>query len=635
MTNDDILAAARDRMAEAYTGDESNRGEASQDLRFIIGKGQWPEDVRSAREAEGKPCLTVNAMPQYLRQVTAQIRGMNPGIKVSPSDQIATKDTAEILEGIIRHIEVKCDAASVYEGAAESAAACGIGHWRVRTDYCHEFTFDQEILIEPIYNPFSVFIDPLAKHPTRKDARYCFIAEDMSKEEFSRLYPKATAADITSDHKIPGYEYWCGSDTVTVAEYFWIEMEMVKIGLLPDGQIVENPKPPLQYVKERMADVPRVKWAKVTAHDVLEGPIDIPGKFIPVFTVTGEEIHLGTERYRSSVVRYAKDPQMLYNYARSVNAEVVALQPKAPYVITAKQVAGLETFWAEANSSNRPYLPYNPDPDAPPPQRATPPVSSSGLMNEIQLAAEDLKRTTGIYDAALGARSNETSGVAIKERKMEAQNSNSVYADNLIKAIRHCGRVIVDMIPHVYDTRRAIQIVGTDEQEKQVVINEMMMSDAGPVRVNDIRSGRYDVNISVGPSYTTKRQEASDGMMEFLRVVPNAGAITADLVAGAQEWPDADKFAERLKKTLPPGIVEQEDPQAQQQAMMAQQAQMAAQQQREELAKIMAEIEMRKANAEAVEAEAQADKAGYEAEEARIKLATMSAGLQVGITPQI
>lgn len=635
MKHDDILAAARERMAEAYSSDEENRGEAAQDLRFVIGKGQWPEDVRRARESEGKPCLTINGLPQYLRQVTAQIRGMNPAIKVSPSDQIASSDVADIYEGIIRHIEAKCDAQSVYESAAESAAACGIGHWRVRTDYCHEYTFDQEILIEPIYNSFSVFTDPLAKHPTRKDARYRFIAEEMAKEEFARLYPDATPADLTTDHRIPGYEYWTTADTVTVAEYFWIENRKVKLGLLPDGRIVENPKPPLQYVKERMADVPQVKWAKVTAHDVLEGPVDIPGKYIPVFTVTGEEIHIGEERYRSSVVRYAKDPQMLYNYARSANAEVVALQPKAPYIITAKQVAGLETFWNEANNSNRPYLPYNPDPEAPPPQRSQPPVSSSGLMTEVSLAAEDMKRTTGIYDAALGARSNETSGIAIQERKMEAQNSNSIYADNLVKAIRHCGRVIVDMIPHVYDTRRVVQIVGSDDQEEQVVINDLMMSETGPVMVNDLRQGRYDVNISVGPSYSTRRQEASQGMMEFLRVVPQAGAVTADLVAGAQEWPDSDKFAERLRKTLPPGLVEQEDPEAQQKAMMAQQAQAAEQARQEELGRIMQEIEMKKANAEAIEAEAKADRASYEAEEAKIKLAALQGGLQVGMVPQI
>lgn len=624
MNKDEIVRIGVKRLSDAYDADLDNRDRAHNDLRFVVGD-QWPEDVRRAREADGKPCITINGLPQYLRQVTGQVRGLNPAIKVSAGDGDAKPDVAEIYEGIIRQIEAKCDAQSVYEAAAEAAAAGGIGFWRVRTDYCDDMTFDQEILIERVHNPFSVFIDPLAKDPTRKDMRYAFIVEEMDREDFRVEYPNATEVDATSDHRPVGLERWATPDTVTLAEYYWIEHETYKIGMAEDGQVIKDPKPPMMFVKEREVKAPRVKWVKMTGAEVLEGPVDVPCRYIPVFAVTGEEIHIGEEVYRSSVVRFAKDPAMLYNYARSANAEMVSLQPKAPYIGTTKQFSGLETIWSQANESNRPYLPYNPDEKAPPPQRAQPPVSSQGLMTEVQLAAEDMKRTTGIYDASLGAKSNETSGVAIDARKEESQNATSVYADNMVKSVAHCGCVIVDMIPKIYDTQRVVQILGTDETEKMVMINALMQTQDGYMTANDVRVGKYDVRVSVGPAYSTRRQEASEGMMEFLRVVPQAGAVTADLVAGAQEWPDADKFAERLKKTLPPGIVDEDDmPPEQQQAMMmqAQQEQAMAQRQ-QQLADAVAQAQAREEVAKAEKAEADAMRAKYEAEEARVKLAMM------------
>lgn len=634
-TGDDaLLETARLRMDAAQTAEMPHNERAVGDLRFLVGD-QWPEEERVAREAEGRPCLTINALPQYLRQVTGQVRNLNPAVRVSPADGKATKDVAEIIEGMVRHIEYACDASSVYEAAAESAAACGAGYWRLRTDYCEGDTFDQEILIERIHNPFSVFFDPMAKDPTRKDAGYCFIVEEMDKDDFEERYPEATVADITTDHRPAEFVQWRTNDTVVVAEYYWIEYDEYKIGITSDGQIVNNPP---RSVRSRTVRKPKVKWAKITGDSVLEGPLDIPGRFIPVVAVTGEEFHLGEETYRSSVIRFAKDPQMLYNYSRSAAAETVSLQPKAPYLVTAKQVAGLETFWNEANHANRPYLPYNVDPAAPAPQRTTPPVSSPGLMTEIQIAAEDMKRTTGIYDAGLGAKSNETSGVAIDARKQESQNATSVYADNMVKGVVQTGHILVEWIPVIYDTRRVVRVLGEDDQEKMVVINDIMMSEQGVMPVNDVKIGKYGVKVSVGPSYSTKRQESQDGMMQFLKVVPQAAAVTADLVAGAQEWPDADRFAERIRKTLPPGIAEedQDEPtpeqQAQkQQAMQAQQAQMQAQQAAEQIALREAEAKARKAEADAVAAEADAIKAQAEAQKAQMEMANMTGQLQTEV----
>ena len=634
---DDILATALARRQEAADADHRNREEALDDLRFLNGKGHWPEAARIEREANGKPCFVINAMPQYVRQVTGQIRGINPAIKVSPSDGAASVEVAEIYEGLIRQIEADCDAQSVYEGAAESAAQCGIGYFRVRADYEDPMGFDQSILIERIHNPFAVLIDPAARASSRSDMRYCFILDDMPRDAFKETYPDADLVEVSSDSR-PMPTSWASRDTITVAEYYWIDRKPAKIALLMDGSVVTNPKSSEAIIKERKTEIPVVKWVKITGKEILEGPVEIPGQFIPVFAVTGEEIHLGEEVYRSGVVRFAKDPQVLYNFARSTQAEITAMQSKSPYIRTITQFDGLEDIWRDANNSSRPYLPYNPDDKAPGrPSREQPPVSSSGIMAEISLAAEDIKRTTGIYDAALGARSNETSGIAINARKMESQNSTSIYADNMVKAITHAGRVIVDMIPRIYDTQRVIRIIGGDDAEKQVVINKIMQSMDGHEVSNDMSAGRYAVRVSVGPSYSTRREEASAGMMEFLRVVPQAGQVTADLVAGAQEWPDSDKFAERLKKVLPPGVVEQDDmPPDQQQAIAAgqqQQQQAAAEQQ--QIAQTMAQMALRKEAAQAAKAEADADRAKYDAEEARLKLAAVTGQINDAIRGEV
>lgn len=626
MKNPDLLRLARERMDEAYSAEIDHRERAEDDLRMVTGD-QWPEEERNEREADGRPTLTINLLAQNVRQVTGQIRSLNPAIRVTAADSAASKDTAEIMEGMIRHIEYKSDASSVYEQAAESAAACSMGYWRVRADYADGATFDQELMIERIYNPFSVFFDPLAKHPTRRDARYCFVVEEMDKDEFKEQYPDAQPVDVTSDHKLPNISQWGSGDKVAVAEYMWIEYDeevIVNVGGqaipakdLPKG-MDKDPATGKAY-KRRTVRKPRVMWAKISAHDVLEGPQELPGRYIPVIAVMGEEWHLGEETYRSSVIRYAKDPQMLYNYARSTQAEVTALQPKAPYLITTTQIEGLQEFWSEAGVKNRPYLPYNPDPQAGAPSRVAPPMSSQALMTELQVAAEDVKRTTGIYDASLGARSNETSGRAILARKEESQNATSIYSDNMVKAIQHTGCILVDMIPKIYDTQRIVRVLGEDGQEKMEQINGVIVQGEEGIPVNDVTVGKYDVRVQVGPSFSSRREEDRESMMRYAEVFPEVRPLIGDIIARMQEWRDSERIAERVRKMLPPGVAEDTDEEMTPEQMQAKQAQvqeakMQAQQQQEamDISKAKAIAEAKKAEADARTAEAEADKAELE-----------------------
>lgn len=622
LSDDEIISLARDRMHECRQVEDIHIERAVDDLRFQSGEGQWPENERAQREAENKPTLTFNAMPQFVRKITGQIRQNNPSIRVSAADDQATDDVAKIFEGLVREIEYRCDGPSIYEAAAESAVSCGIGHFRIRTEYCDHDGFDQHIVIERVFNPFAVFYDPRAKEPTRKDSEFCFIIEQMKKEAFEEAYPKAKLSNFQGADIPTWWSEWRGGENITVAEYYWRDFEEYEIAVTEMGQVVKGPLPSgVKFSRKRTVRKPKIKWAKLSGDEILEGPQDVAGEFIPVIAVVGEEIHIGEEVYRSGAIRFAKDAQVAYNVARTASIETTLLQPRAPFMVTAKQVAGYESFWNEANTANRPYLPYNSDEKAPMPQRVQPPVASSGLIQEAQIAAEDIKRTIGIYDASLGARSNETSGIAIQSRQKEAETATSIYSDNMVKAVAHAGRVIVSMIPEVYDAQRAIRILGEDAQEQIVTINELLVSQDGVAIKNNMRDGRYAVRVSVGPTYASKKQEASAGMMDFLQRIPQAAALIPDLVAGAQDWPDADRIADRLRKTIPPNLLEQDektkdDPQAMQaDQMQAQQAQQQAQMQQ-----AMAQADVEEKMADAAKAKAEAAKAEIEAQEAAVRL---------------
>lgn len=622
MKHDDLLKEARERAKLAADADRFNREEALDDMRNIVGL-QWPDDVRAKREEDNRPCLTINRLPQFLRQVTGDLRNMNPAIKAIPADTKASQEDAELVEGIIRQIQYESDASSIYERAAESAAACGMGFFRVLTDYVSNDSFDQKIIIQSIDNPFSVYFDPEARKSTREDARWCLITQVMTEEAFKDAYPDKVAVSVEQDGSGDGLEFWRQNGETVVAEYFWKEPKSKTIMLLPNGMILENAPKGLGG-KTRTVNYDVIMWAKISGKDVLEGPQEFPGDHIPVIAVMGEELHIGDRIYRSSVIRFAKDPQRLYNYWRSAQTEMIALQPKAPYLVTAKQISGLEQIWSEANDSNRPYLPYIPDPNAPAPQRATPPIPSSGMMQEVGLAADDMKATTGIYDAGLGQRSDEKSGVAIRQRQMESDVSTSIYSDNMAKAVAHCGRVIVSMIPKIYDTNRMLATIGEDDQHGMTEINKPMMSENGPITINDMTKGKFDVRVAVGPNYATKRQETAESMMQFIQAFPPAAQVAGDLIAKSMDWPDAEKIAERLKKMLPPGMAEEDDPQAQ--AQMQQQQMMQAQeaQQQQAMAQQAQSLQLREMTAKANKAEADAQKSHYEAEKARFEFGTMT-----------
>jgi hypothetical protein len=496
---------------------------------------------------------------------------MKPSIKVVPVDSRGDKETAETIAGLIRYVENRSDATAAYMTGADSQVVCGIGAWRVVTEYASESTFNQEIRIMGVDDAVAIAWDPDAVLPSREDAKWCIVPVDMSRESFEEQYPDFPVSDFDELPKAVTAG-WFDKDMVRVAEY-WVKKPIKRtLALMADGAIVDLTDADPDEITEAKATAKRVEKRDgfkvcrylITAAHVLEES-DWPGMHIPIIPVLGEEIKIGTRLIRKGLVRDAKDPQRRYNYFVSAQTETVALQPKAPFMATEKNIEKYQELYGTANTKNHPFLVYTPDPanGGAPPQRVQPPVSSQGIAEGIALAVEDMKGVIGIYDAGLGQKSNETSGKAIVARQREGDVATFLYPDNWIRAIKRTGTIVMDLLPHVYDTERKIRIMGEDGKVDLADINKPVGvveydEEGNETEVekvqNDVTVGAYDVVLDSGPSYTTKREEAKESMREFIQSAPDVAPVIIDLFAKAQDWPLADEIGQRLELMAPPQI---------------------------------------------------------------------------------
>lgn len=590
-TKDDaLLALAKAQFERVVTAEQENRTYMLDDFRFRAASPdnfyQWPDAIRSKRETDPsgqRPCLTINKLPQHVNQVTNDIRQNRPAIKVIPVDDKADPEVAEVLNGVIRHIQYASDADIAYDTAADNQVVAGVGYIRVLTDYVDDESFDQDIKIERIRNIFTVYDDPDIIDPTGSDRKFLFITEMLSHKEFEAQYPDAEVVDWDVIGLGDPGARWYEKDRVRVAEWWRCEYEMKTLHLWASGETtyddedavelgvaVEGEKP----IKTREVNAKKVMFRKICGHQVLEES-EWPGKYIPVARVVGNEYDIEGKITLSGLVRNAKDAQRMYNYWASQEVEMLALAPKAPFIGAAGQFEGYEHVWKNANTVNYAYLEYNPVVDTengeqalPPPKRAVPPQPSSGILQAKMGAADDIKTTTGQYDASLGQKSNETSGKAILARQREGDIGTFQYVDNLSRAIRFVGRIIVDLIPKIYDTKRVARILGEDDGVDMATLDpsqqEAVRSVQDPQTGKELEKiynpgvGRYDVAVVVGPSYTTKRQEALDAMTQMVQGNPQLWQVIGDLLVKNQDWPGADDMAKRLKAMLPPQLQDKE-----------------------------------------------------------------------------
>jgi len=578
---EDIHEEALEQFEQSQEVWEENQRRYEQDVKFARMGEQWDDNDAERRRQDGRPMLTVNRLPSFIRQVSNDARQNKPQIKVMPQDSSGDPNTAEVLNGLIKNIENISKADLAYDTAIDCAASGGMGYFRVDVDYSDADTFDMDIRINRILNPLTVYPDANSTAADSSDWDYCFITEMMPLDEFEVAYPDADPIDFNAGSYTDREALWFEDKSVRLAEYWCRKQEEYDIHQLDTGDVVTDEMLDemqatldamgIQVVKTRKSTKSVVKRYVLNGQEILETD-EWEGSFIPVIPVYGEEVYHEGERHFYSLIHFAKDAQRMYNYWRTTTTELVALAPKAPWIGPAGSFDTDLQNWQVANTETLPFLEYDGDV---PPQRQPFAGPPAGALQEALNASDDMKSVMGLHDASMGAQSNEISGVAISKRIREGDTSTFHFIDNMSRAIRHAGIVILDLIPHIYSQDRVLRIIGQDEQPQTVRVNapfqskEEMLPDHAKDQmeainsVYDLRVGKYDVVVKAGPSYTTQREEARNSMIALLQAFPQAAQVTGDLVVESMDWPNADAFAKRLKAILPPGVIDEaQDPQA-------------------------------------------------------------------------
>jgi hypothetical protein len=584
MADDDLLKDAKAKFTLASDGESDNRTSYEDDIRFARHEEQWPSKIRKQREDEGRPCLTINKLTAFSRQVVNDARQNKPSIKVHPVDSGADPDTAEVLDGLIRNIEYSSNADVAYDTAVDCAVNGGWGYIRVGLDYAYHDSFEMDLSIQRVANPLSIYGDPNSTQADSSDWMDAFVVDRLSKDQFKAKYGKTKTLvdwDDTSWHD----ETWREDNDVLTAEW-WNRVEAeVKIAQFQDlrsGQIYTYSQKQieedtdvqtllqagiLQFKRERMGKTFKVTQRIMTGAEIIKTN-EWAGCYIPIIPVYGDEYNIKGKRYFRSLIHSAVDAQRMFNYWRSTSTELVALAPRVPFIGPAKAFDS-DPNWQTANTVSHPYLEYD---GGIPPQRM--PLDSgpaAGALQEALNASDDMKSVIGLYDASLGARSNETSGKAIMARQREGDVSTFHFIDNMARAIRHTGRVLLDIIPHVYTGERMIRVMGEDMKPSNVQLGkeqpkvdpktgQPMVDEMGNaiMSMHDFSAGKYDLTVKTGPSFTTRREEAAYSMTEALRAFPDGASVIVPELAKNLDWPGADDIAEKLEAKssgqLPPEV---------------------------------------------------------------------------------
>lgn len=536
--------------------DRLNREQAVDDKKFAAGE-QWDPVVLQQRK--GLPCLVINSVPQFTAQLVGDWREAKKAIKVVGSDDNDV-DIADIRGDLIRAIENKSRANRVYDTCFESMVQCGDGAFRVSVEYAKNDVFDQDIFIRPIEDALSVVWDRLSVDPTGRDARHVFVDDLLPETEFKRKWPNADPSQLTNEYRqqlLGGG--WLEEAGVRVTEYWrMIERDRLltmfennKIFYVDENNLDELIEANGQPVRSRIAPCTYAQMHLVTGFKILSGPYEYQLNRVPIIRMVGRVVNIAGRRVRYGLVRFMKDPVRLKNFWRSVAAEQLGYAPKAQWIAPESAVEGREEAFRKAHLSRDPLLIYNDDATAPP-ERLPPPAPEAALLNEANVNTQDMKDVTGIHDASLGVRSNETSGRAINARQREGDIASLTFYDNGNDSVLEGGDVINQLIGQVYDGTRTVRIIGEDEEEKFVRINDPMDPNSP-----DLSVGQYDVALTTGTSYATRRVEEAQAMMEAIQVYPQLMQVAPDLVIKAQNWPGADRLAERMKKTIPPQFLEE------------------------------------------------------------------------------
>lgn len=679
-SQDDIIKDARDRLDESQDGSDFNRDNYYQDTKFARLADQWPPKIKRLREQEGRPALTINKMPSFIHAVVNESRQNKPGIKVSPVDNGADEETAEVISGLIRSIERNSNAEVAYDTAIDNAVTGGFGFFRVSIDYAHDETFDMEARIERIASALSVHWDTNTTGYDASDWDHAFVSDWMSRRTYKHRWPEASMTPWEADIRDETAVTWIKDDQIRIAEYFLRtekKRNLVQISFIDpktDEEVVQVVREDaLPDMAKRFFEVGNMSTAGMKKDELVRGFMEMsgtqerrrrevdyhevvrriingvevleeeewPGSTIPICPVWGDEVNIDGRRYFRSMIRDAKDAQMQLNFWRSASTELVALAPKAPWLVEEGSIPkGSEQMWKSANTRNHSYLPYVKGFNQP--KREPFAGVPAGALQEAMNANEDMQAITGIYPSSIGAASNETSGRAILARERQGNVANFHFQDNLSRAIRYCGQVLVEIIPSIYSPSETVRILGEDQKENVINLTQEDGGSAytkgidGQPELYNLAVGKYDVEVKTGPSYGTQREETRETLIEIMRQVPDAAPFIGDVLLDHMDFVGADKIAKRLKHLLPPEVQKAEsdeitgadNPEA---AALQQQLQAKDMEMQQAQQAVMAEIQKIQEETEQLKRENAQIKADQQAEMTKLQVETQVKGRELAL----
>ena len=587
-----IVNQAKRRFRRCSSWETNSREWFIEDIKFSNADAYnmyaWTQsamEVRGYGTVNERPCLTTNKVRQHNLQIINDAKQNKPSVKVKPVGNGATYDSALVFSSVCEHIEYISNAQQAYDTAVNFQVQGGIGWWRIVTDYAGDDSFDQEIFIRRVKDPLTIYMDPDIREQDGSDAKFAFVFDDMSREDFNAAYPKYK--DKATKSPLGVTDDWVGDDKVRVAEYYRVVEESDKLVAYLDpltGQRVIERKSKLDkdlfkavvdYPDTKLRDITdkKVEWFLIVGNEIAEKQ-DWLGRYIPLVRIIGEETVIDGELDRKGHTRAMIDPQKIYNYGNSATVEQVALQTKIPFTATLGSIEGLETYWETANSVNHSVLPYNQFDDAGreqrEPRRADPPAMAQAYIEGLKISSEQIKEVTGQYQAELGMESNEKSGIAIQQRQRQGDNATYHYIDNLAIGIKFTGKILIDLIPKIYDTQRVMKIMTADGKENQVTIDpraqdaysEKATGKDAIASIFNPNVGKYDVEAEIGPDNGTQRQEAFKALSALMQNDKDLMKIGGDILVKMADFPMADVLAERLKRAVPPSILGEGPPPA-------------------------------------------------------------------------
>lgn len=569
---DEFLFEMREMNKEMTEGLAHVHEKGINDLEMLLGENQWDKEIEKWRKDNDRPMFTQNLLPAFTDQVKNDQRQARPQIKAIPVDNEADPKTANVIAGLIRNIWYQSQADSIHDGAFDSVVDCGLGAWRVLSEYEHPMSFNQELRLHPIDNPFSVIWDLNCKNFDTSDKKKAWLHEVVSEKEFKRRYPKAEVMSF-GDSNVTGTALadWYMKDGIRLCEYWYMEEKEKKILLLSNGKVIEKKDDNFirqalaavglgaRIVNERTTIIPQIRSCICSGHEILEGPFEIPGQYIPIIIAFGKILNVQGKKHIKSLIRDAKETQQIHNYFITSMIESYAMQPNVPYKGTVKQFEGHEDKWGTANIGGQSYLPYNPDPDAPgAPTREQPPAISNQLFPMIEGNKQNMRSIIGIYEAGLGMKSNETSGKAIIAKERQGDTGSFVFLSNMLMAIQFEGRILADLIPHYYDAPRSAMITGLEGEHQKVMLNQAFRDASGKELMYSMKTGKYDTIITTGPSFASQRQETMQSMIDLIQPTmntnPNAGSVLLYEVVKNIDTVNSGLLQKLIKATLPPQL---------------------------------------------------------------------------------